>query len=321
MEQLVTTAIIFIMTVSVIEMFLYAYRTLKNPHRKKIKKRLSRYLVQEEEKKTDIVRKRVFSDIPTFNELLSRISGIKKLDRLLQQANVKYPLSVFILLSAIMGFAAFLISNEMTRNTLLSLIIGLSSAYAPFLYLIGKKKKRIGKFQKQLPDGLDLLSRALRAGHAFTSGMKLAADEFDDPLGPEFQKTLEMINFGVSVPEALKKLTARIDCPELKYFVVSVILQRETGGNLAEIIESLAGLVRKRFKLQDKVKVLSAEGKLSATILIALPFLVVGFLKFSNPDYLSILVDDPTGRMIAGFAGFLMLLGVVIVKKMINIKV
>ena len=124
----------------------------------------------------------------------------------------------------------------------------------PFVNLNRKKRKRIARFKKQLPDGLDLIARALKAGHAFTGGMSLAAEEFDDPLGPEFSETLDEINFGVSVSDALRNLIGRIDCEELKYFVVGVILQRETGGNLAELMETLATLIRERFKFQGKVE-------------------------------------------------------------------
>jgi tight adherence protein B len=177
------------------------------------------------------------------------------------------------------------------------------------------------KFQGQLPDALELIARALRAGHAFSSGMKLAADEFDDPLGPEFEQTLDEINFGISVPDALKNLSSRIDCPDLKYFVVSVILQRETGGNLAEIIESIAYLIRERFKLHGRVRVLAAEGKLSATILMILPFLIVVALRFINPELISTLFTDPIGRVVVAAGAFWMIIGVLVMKRMIDIKV
>ncbi|MCK4605299.1 MAG: type II secretion system F family protein, partial [Deltaproteobacteria bacterium] len=158
-------------------------------------------------------------------------------------------------------------------------------------------------------------------GLAFPSAMKLAADEFDDPLGPEFHETLNEINFGVSVGDALKNLADRIDCPDLKYFVISVILQRETGGNLAEIIESIAYIIRERFKLKGKIRILSAEGKLSAIILVAIPFLVIIALRFLNPDYINVLFFDPTGKIIAGIAAFMMAIGIIVMIKTVKIKV
>ncbi len=154
----------------------------------------------------------------------------------------------------------------------------------------------MAKFERQLPEGLDLIARSLRAGHAFTLGMRMAADEYDDPLGPELKLALDEINFGISVEEALKDLAERIDCPDLRYFIVSVILQRETGGNLAEILENISSLIRERFKFRGKVKALSAEGKLSAIILLALPFFVFLALRFTSPEYIETLFTDPIGK-------------------------
>jgi tight adherence protein B len=191
----------------------------------------------------------------------------------------------------------------------------------PSLYVRMKKKKRMQKFERQLPDALDLISRALKAGHAFTSGMKLAADEFEDPLGTEFQETLDEINFGVSVPDALRHLANRVDCQDLGYFVVSVILQRETGGNLAEVIEGIAYIIRERFKLRGKVRVLSAEGRLSAVILSAIPFFIIIAVRFVNPQYHDPLFSEPMGKIMAGLAALMMFLGIWSMKRMVNIRV
>ena len=161
----------------------------------------------------------------------------------------------------------------------------------------------------------------MRAGHAFTSGMKLATEEFGDPLGPEFEETLDEINFGVSVPEALKNLAHRVDCPDLRFFVVSVILQRETGGNLAEIIEGLAQLIRERFKFRGKVRVLTAEGRLSAVVLVVIPFLLFLAISFLNPSFLTPLVSDPLGRAIIFIAIFMMIVGVFVIRRIIKVEV
>ena len=150
-----------------------------------------------------------------------------------------------------------------------------------------------------MPEGLDFLARALKAGHAFSGSMKLATENFEDPLGTEFERTLDEVNFGVSTNDALKNLLDRIDSQDLRYFVVSVILQRETGGNLAEIMESISHIIRERFKFRDKVRVLSAEGKLSGILLCALPFLLCCYLQLVNPTYLSIYSTTPTGQIIA----------------------
>jgi len=252
---------------------------------------------------------------------LKRLPLAKRLDRVLQQADVRSPLGFFILLTIFLALIGFLGTSLLTKNYALSMIMAVVLGGIPVFYVRWRKEQRMKKFQRQFPDALELIARALRAGHAFSSGMKLAADEFDDPLGTEFGGTLDEINFGVSVPDALKNLSSRVDYPDLRYFVVSVLVQRETGGNLAEIIESIAHLIRERFKLQGRIRVLSAEGKLSAIILLILPFLVVLALRFVNPDYIETLITDPIGRVMAAVGAIWMIIGVFVMRRMIQIKV
>ena len=177
------------------------------------------------------------------------------------------------------------------------------------------------KFERQLPDALDLVARSLRAGHAFSGGLQMVADEFDDPLGTEFQRTVAQINLGVSIEQALKNLADRVDCPDLKFFAVSVIIQRESGGNLAEILESISSLIRERFRLRGKIRTLTAEGKLSAGILVGIPFFVAFALSFMNPDYVRVLSTDPTGKILVAVALIMMGIGIAWMKKMITLKV
>ena len=151
--------------------------------------------------------------------------------------------------------------------------------------------------------------------------MKLAADEFEDPLGPEFSITLDEINFGLGVPEALKNLVKRVDCSDLTFFVVSVILQRETGGNLAEIMQNIAHLIRERYKFYGKVKTLAAEGKLSAFILTLMPFAVAGALFIVNKKYIMTLFTEHIGKVMCGVALVLMVIGAFVMSRIVNIEV
>jgi len=151
--------------------------------------------------------------------------------------------------------------------------------------------------------------------------MKLAADEFDDPIGTEFNETLDEINFGVSVAEALKNMANRVDCPDLKFFVVSVILQRETGGNLAEIIEGLAEIIRERFKFRGKLKTLSAEGRLSANILIVLPIFMAVYMFFVAPEVISVLYTDPIGRAMSVIMVVLMIVGYLMMRRIVKVEI
>ncbi len=313
---------VFLMCVMVIETGHYAFTTIRNPDRRKVQRRLRTISANDfGYKSTDILRKTTLSDIPWLNRILLSIPGALRLHRLLQQANVKYPLGFFIMLTMLLAVSGYYGVLLATRNQVYSAIAAFVLGCIPIFYIHSRKKQRMQKFQEQLPEALDLIARALKAGHAFPSGMRLAADEFDDPLGTEFENTLDEINFGVAVADALKSLASRVDCPDLRYFVVSVILQRETGGNLAEIIENIARLLRERFKFQGHVKTLAAEGKLSAIILTLFPFVLVLALHFINPIYIGTLVKDPIGKIMAAIAAFLMLLGIIFMKRMIKIKV
>jgi tight adherence protein B len=313
---------IFIATVLIIQLVTYGVRHMRTTQRVKIRKRLRKLTVTEiGSDGKEILKKRAYSDIPFLNSLLGSIPGLSSLDRLMVQANAKYPMGFYVLLGLFLAVVGLLIGSKLAYNTLLAIFLAFVLGSAPYVHLVRLKRLRSEKFKKQMPDGLDLIARSLKAGHAFSGGISMAAEEFDDPLGSEFSEMLDEINFGVSVPEALKNLTTRVECEEIKYFVMGVILQRETGGNLAELIQTLANLIREKFKFEGKVRTLSAEGKLSAVILAALPFLVGGWIWLTNPKYLSPLVAEPFGRILLLLAGAFMIAGILIMKRMVSIKV
>ena len=313
---------IFILSLLVIELSFYAFRIIQHPDRATVRKRLRRSVAEETANPGgDLFKKQVLSDVPFLNRILSVLPGVERLQLTMNQANLKYTLGFLILFSMAIGLAGYLLCLFLVRNGWLALLIGIFSASLPLMYTRSKKRQRMAKFEKQLPEALALIARALRAGHAFSSGMKLAAEEFGDPLGPEFNETLDEINFGLSVADALKNLARRVDCPDLGFFVVSVILQRETGGNLAEIIEGLAHLIRERFKFRGKVRVLSAEGRLSAVILMVLPLLLATFLFVFHPTVVAPLFHDPIGRVMLWIMTVLMVLGFLMVRRIIKVEV
>ncbi len=314
--------LLFTMTICVIELLVYAFRQIRSPQRAKLRKRLRKYIYAENPSASaDILRKRLLSEIPFVNHLLQRISFIQRLDHLVIQANAPYALGFYVLLFALLTILGFLAGILLLKQIPMAILIAMLSGAVPYVYLRAKKQARIEKFRSQMPEGLDLIARALKAGHALPSGMKLAAEQFEDPLGPEFSETLDEINFGVGVADALKNLAGRMNCVEVRYFVVAVILQRETGGNLAELMESLAHLIRENYKFQGKVRTLCAEGRLSAYILIALPFLIAGWIKLSTPGFLEPLITEPIGRIMLVSAGIMMMMGIFIIQKMIKIDV
>lgn len=313
---------IFTLSLLVIELAYYAYRNIINPDRDEVRRRLRLNMaVETNNSEGAILKKEVFSEVPFIDRMLRTLPGVGRLQLMINQANVQYPLGFFILLGLVLSSLGFLLCLALSKNVLISMPVGIIACCLPLLYVKFKKIKRMAKFEKQLPEALDLIARALRAGHAFTSGMKLAADEFEDPLGPYFSETLDEINFGLSVADALKNLTYRVDCPDVRFFVVSVILQRQTGGNLAEIIEGLAHLIRERFKFRGKVQTLTAEGRLTGKILVAVPIVLFIALLIINPKYGGVLISDPIGKLLATVAICLMVIAHLVIKRLVKLDV
>lgn len=320
--EIIIGAGIFVSLILVIEGIYLTYTTGLKSEQKKARKRLRTLsVITSKNEDIDILRKRLLSDITWFNELLFKISHLRIVDRLLEQANAKHSLGRYIFLTILFASCGYIAGFLFIKNFLLRVCIAVFLGSLPFLKVYSARKQRMLKFERQLPDALDLIVRALKAGHAFSGGVKMVADEFEDPIGTEFEKVLDEINFGVGVPDALVNLINRVACPDLKFFVVSVIIQRETGGNLAEILSKISYLIRERFKLNGRVKVLSAEGKLSAYILVALPFLMAFYLLLVNPDYLKLLFTDPIGRTMVLSAVIMMVAGIFFMKRIVAIKV
>ncbi len=313
--------LLFIIAISIIELYLYVRRG-RTLNRDQIKAKIKKFSVTASGKENlDLLRNRRLSNVQFLNKILVNIPMLVRLDRLLQQANLKYPLGFFILLSLLLMAVAFYATSLFTRSYLIALGVALGVGYFPLVYVRMKKRERMQKLEQQLPEGLDFLARALKAGHAFTGSMRLATENFEEPLGTEFERTLDEINFGISTDEALKNLLERLDSQDMRYFVVSVILQRETGGNLAEVMESISHIIRERFKFRDKVRVLSAEGKFSAVLLCVLPFLILGYLAIVNPTYLTVLFKESVGQALAISSAFLMGFGIFLMRKTIKIEI
>jgi tight adherence protein B len=314
--------ILFFVSVAAIELFLYGYRTMRLRSTKKAKSRLRNYSISEEsEDEGEITSREILSDIKSFNRFLGRIPFVKSLHKLTVMAKAPYPVSVYILISLILALVGYGACNIFLEMFSLSLLIGTAGLLLPWGYLYAKKRTRMKKFERQLPEALGLVARSLRAGVSFSGALQHITENFDDPLGTEFGKTLFQINYGYSVVDALKNMAGRIDCPDLKFFVVAVALQGETGGNLAEISESIARVIRERFKFRDKVSALTAEGRLTAIVLGCLPFFVIGALLVVSPGYLTPLYTEPAGKLISGAALVMMGLGAFFITRIIDIDI
>ena len=321
MEILIGIAI-FISVICLVEGSYYAFSAGKSTEQKKVRKRLKKILHTDfRNEEVDILQKKLLSEVSWFNQFLMSMPRIHSLDLFLEQANTRYPLGFYLLLSALLFSCGFMTVSLFRFNFITSFVCAVLAGSLPFFFLYSMKKRRMKKFEKQLPDALDLIVRSLKAGHAFAGGIRMVADEFEDPLGPEFAKVTEEVNFGVGVPDALNNLIKRVECQDLGFFVMAVVIQRETGGNLAEVLDKISRLIRERFRFNDKVRALSAEGKLSAMILAGLPFLIAFYLSIVNPEYLGLLVTDPIGNAMSVGAVIMMILGILVLKKLVNIRV
>jgi len=269
----------------------------------------------------DIVKRHEMSGLHWLNVLLSRQAWSQRMNKTLDQADIQAPLGIFVLLSLVCVACGYLIASVYSEHLLVRLGAAMLPGILPFRWIFRRKRKRMEAFERQLPDALELVGRALKAGHTFGSGMGMVVSEFSDPIRVEFQKTMEEINLGVGVTVALDNLMDRVDCPDLNFFVVSVKIQNETGGNLAEIVENIAFLIRERFKLKGRVRVLSAEGRMAAWVLTALPFGVAAAIQALNPDYMSLLVTHPIGQKLLYLVIVMMGMGIAVIRKMVRIEV
>jgi tight adherence protein B len=320
MELLIGSGV-FLCTLLLIMVGHYYGKMLFRPEQKKLHRRLKILAgAGQQGPAIDILKKRTLSEIPWLNEALLKASFIPRLEALHSQSRANRPIGFFVILSAVLFIAGFIIAHAMRINPVAVVLPSVFLAAAPFLYLVRKRRKRMKKFESQLPEALDLVARSLKAGLAFTGGLRMVAEEFGDPIGVEFAKAVDEINFGMAVPEALMNMTRRIENEDLKFFAVAVIVQRETGGNLSEILEGLSRLIRERFKFQGRVRVLAAEGRMSATVLMGLPFFLVGLLSILDPEYIGVLFSDPIGMLIIACSLVMMSFGGVIIKKLVEIK-
>jgi len=274
-----------------------------------------------QQERLSILKKRMLDESKPFDRLLLRMPRVHRLDLVIQQSGLDWTLPKLIMLSALFAAFAWLALSFATLPQLAALPVALFAGCLPMMYVMRCRGKRMRKLERQLPDICDMIARALRSGHSFTSTLGMVGDEFPDPMGGEFRVTFDEVNYGVSLHDALMNLVTRVPVQDLRYFVIAVLIQRETGGNLAELLDSIAALIRERFKLFDKVRVLSAEGRLSAWILGLLPFGTAAVMALLNREFLSVLWEDPAGIRMVGMMLVSMLFGLFWIRRIVRIRV
>jgi tight adherence protein B len=268
-----------------------------------------------------LLKRRLSSNSPSFERMLMLWPRLKHIDRLLVQSGSDWTLPNFATYTGGMFVAAFFATLLLGHTLLVGLMSGLILATFPLFYLMRLRANRLKRFESLLPETLDLMGRALRAGHSLSGSLQMAGTEMPDPVGEEFRQVVDEINFGIAAQDALQNLARRVPSTDLGFFVVAVLIQRETGGNLSEILSNISNIIRERLKLFGKVRALSAEGRYSGLVLSLLPF-VTGFMIYLiDPSFVSALWTDPAGIFLSKLGIFLMIVGAFWMRRIVRIHV
>lgn len=298
-----------------------AWNAYRGPEAKRIERRLRAMSAGEGAEQVSIVKQRLLAQTPALERLLLALPRVHQLDRMLLQSGVRLNVAGFLGLTLLSTGIGLGLALAIHLPLFAALAVALALAMLPTFYVYYAKLQRLQTIESQLPDALDLMGRALRAGHAFSSALKMVGDEMPDPIASEFRITFDEINYGIPLQGALTNLATRVPITDMRYFVIAVLIQRETGGNLAELLDNISALIRARLKLLGTVRVLSAEGRLSAWILTILPFALAVVINLINPEFLALLWKDPAGLKMVGTALVLMIVGIFWMWRVIRIRV
>ncbi len=270
---------------------------------------------------TSLMRERYLNNLTGWERWLEQLPFMESLRRTLEQSGYKIRAYRLVLLSAVLAAAGLMAAWLITRMSWLSVLAMVIAAGIPYVAVTRARAKRIAQIEEQLPDAIDVIRRALRAGHPFNSAIKLVAEDMDDPIAREFELTFSDINYGNDVRRAMLGLLSRVPSVTVMTLVTSVLVQKETGGNLADILAQIADVVRGRFRFQRKVMTLSAEGRMSAWVLGLVPMGMFVLISIANPDYMPMLLEDDTGKKIVMFAFVWGAIGILFIRRIIRIEV
>jgi len=268
-----------------------------------------------------LLRDEMLSTVPLIHRLMLHWSWSTRLRDFLSQAGLQMKPAKLLTLSGIVILATDLIAGQFFTRFPVALLMGLAAGAIPIGVVSWMRQRRFRQFEEHFPEALDLLGRAVRAGHAFTTGLEMISKEMADPIAGEFRSTFDEQNFGLPLRDALLNMADRVPLIDVRFFVTALLIQKETGGNLAEILDGLSRVIRDRFRIYREVRVKTAQGRLTAAILIALPPLMMLMLGVVNPRYIGVLFTDPKGPLVLTIAGSLQIVGSIILWKIIHIEV
>jgi tight adherence protein B len=294
-----------------------------HPAKADVKKRLSLLELRnlKGEDLPEVLKNELLSDVPLLNRVLARLNFAVRIDRRLRQADLEIRVGTFVLLSLILFAIAVIVGRILHWPAVVILLVGLGLFAIPNTYVDVKRRLRVKRFLNHFPDALEMFARSLRAGHSFTGAIQLVGQEMPDPVGPEFRKVFDEQNLGIPLRQALIGMTDRVDTLDVKFFVTAILVQRETGGNLAEIIDKISYVIRERFRVQGQLKIFTAQARMSGFILALLPIGIAVMIGILNPEYLKPLWLERTGRIMIAVAVILQILGMLAIRKIIRIKI
>jgi tight adherence protein B len=276
-------------------------------------------------------RVRLLAKLEKDKERLSAVGAVDKvlvrwdnlstpLQRLILQSNLQLTVGALLLGSAFVGFATAAVVIFFAPYAWIGLIVGVLASFLPFLYVKRTARKRLEKFEEQFPEAIDLVARALRAGHALPTALQMVADEIPQPVGEEFKRLFDQHSYGMGLPEALRAFGDRVPLLDARFFVTAILTQREMGGNLSEVLDKLASVIRDRFKVKRQVRVVSAHGRITGVVLGFLPPAVAGILFILSPQHMALLFKDPIGLYMVAAAIFLQITGVLIIRRIVDVE-
>jgi tight adherence protein B len=289
--------------------------------RRTLRRRLERISAESQDDVASILREKYLRSLSPLERRLEELPFMQKLADMAEQAGHPKPGYQVVVTCTILALVAAMVTGLLLQSGLLGLVAAVFAFLLPVFRLSSQRRRRLEKIDEQMPDAIDVIKRALRAGHPFNAAIKLVADDMDQPIAKEFDLMFSDLNYGNDVRRALIGLLERVPNVTVMALVTSVLVQRETGGNLAEILDQIGKVVRGRFRFERKVRTLAAEGKMSAWVLSMVPLALVAMLSISSPHYLPILLTKPVGHKMLYVAGMLGIVGVLWIRRIIRIEV
>jgi len=324
--MLVVIAILVFVVVALAAFALLSFFDERNARARVLRERLSTTDEGEQRQPSEelaLLRDELFSEIPAFDSILRRSARVSELQKLLTQAEIKTRAGNFLILCCISGLAlaAVVFFWNKGRDPVFAWVGLLAGFFLPYAYVSYQRTKRFERFEELFPEAIDTLARSVRAGHAFTTALEMISSEVAEPVSGEFRKLYEEQKFGLPVRDALMNLADRVPLVDVKFFVTAVMIQRETGGNLAEILDNLSYVIRERFKIHRQVRVYTAQGRLTMALLMGMPPLIVTVMLITNPAFIRPLFNDPIGHILLVLGITLQTIGYFVIRKIIRIQV